>query len=187
MTTPLPSGTSTLNDLLKTRVASTPNSTAYRTFTLGLWETTSWDELAAHVGRTASGLVSLGVSDGSVVCIAADNSPAWVVSALAVTQLGATILAVPPETSFEAMGQTLLGAQVKVCIAGDEEQLDKIVDSSPDVVVVVIDTRGVRSLDQVGRQDAATRLTYAQLQSRSSASTVGLVTTADHPAWRTKP
>ncbi len=182
---------STLNELLTARASASPNATAYRTFILGLWESTTWAGLAAEVSRTASGLAALGVGDGSVVLISAENSPAWVVSALAVSQLGATTLAVPPDVTFEQMDQILGGVGVRVCIAGDEEQLDKVTDVSADVVVVVIDTRGVRSLDHDSRVDAMTRMTYAQLQALSSTSgassstTSALLSTPHHIALRT--
>jgi non-ribosomal peptide synthetase component F len=173
---------STLSELLSAKVAATPSAVAYRTFRLGLWEPTTWVQLSAQVSTTATGLSSVGVTNGSSVVVAADNSPAWVVAALACAHLGAQIVTVAPEVSFEAMKDVLVLVQPRAAIAGDEEQFDKVTDADPQLTVVVLDTRGVRSLDNPGRDDAARRMTIGQLRERPSSPVGQSVGTGDSVA-----
>jgi long-chain acyl-CoA synthetase len=158
----------TLPGLLLERAAQTPDKVALRTHGHGIWTPTTWSALLARVERVGDGLASLGVSGGSRVAIVAPNRVEWIVADLAAQGLGAATLAIDPDTSPAEVASTLRAAGVVAIVLADQEQFDKIEAVGPDVPLIVMDTRGIRHLDDARRDDADRRLTFAQLEGRGS-------------------
>jgi long-chain acyl-CoA synthetase len=155
---------SSLPGLLLHNAAQRPDGVALREKRLGRWQETTWAQYATRAARAGLGLRALGVQPGDRVAVHSENRPEWVVADLGVQGIGAITVGVYP-TSPAAEVEYLLddsGAVAIVC--EDEEQLDKVLAVRERLTalrtIVVVDTRGVRDLD-----DPAI-LTFAELEER---------------------
>ena len=157
--------TDTLSSLLLARAAGVGGArVAVYQRRLGVWEPTSWAELAAAAERIGNGLAAKGVVAGDVVALIGDDSVELLAAEHGVIGLGAVALLVPPDYSPVTTAALLLEHRAKAAITADQEQFDKCVDApTPPDIVVVIDTRGLRGLEMAGRSDRASRATLAQL------------------------
>ena len=140
----------TLPALLLERAREAPSRPAFRHKRLGVWEVGTWSSYAADAAAVGLALEAMGVGPGDRVAVAADNRPEWLVADLGVQGIGAVTVGIYP-TSPPAEVEYLLshsGARFVVC--EDEEQLDKVMEVRARLprlaAVVVIDTRGVRSI-----------------------------------------
>ena len=77
----------------------------------------SYNALRQAARQAAKGLLAIGVKRGDHVAILMDNRPEWIVSFLAVQQLGATAVGVNTWATPREMEYTLAHAEVKVLIA----------------------------------------------------------------------
>jgi long-chain acyl-CoA synthetase len=113
----------------------------------GIWQPFSWRQLHSRVGDFAHGLASLGVQPGEVVAVLGDNRPEWLISELAAQSLGACTVGIYPTSVGEEIVHVLTDGRVRVVVAEDQEQVDKIIelkDRLPAVEhVVYYDTRGL--------------------------------------------
>jgi long-chain acyl-CoA synthetase len=113
----------------------------------GIWQPFTWGQFHARVRDFAHGLASLGVHPGEVVAVLGDNRPEWVISELAAQSLGACTVGIYPTSVGEEILHVLTDGQVRVVVAEDQEQVDKIIelkDRLPGVEhVIFYDTRGL--------------------------------------------
>lgn len=142
---------STLPALLLDQAAREPARVALRKKELGRWRTYTWEEYATRTAAVGLGLLELGVQPGDRVAIHSENRPAWVLADVGAQGIGAVTVGIYP-TSPAAEVKYLLGhSGATVLIVEDEEQLDKAMavrHETPELHhIVVIDTRGVRVLD----------------------------------------
>ena len=87
-----------------------------------------WRQLHARVRDFAHGLASLGVGPGEVVAVLGDNRPEWLISELAAQSLGACTVGIYPTSVGEEIVHVLTDGQVRVVVAEDQEQVDKIIE-----------------------------------------------------------
>jgi AMP-binding enzyme len=153
---------------LLSRAQADPNGIAAREFRLGIWQETTWKAHAEEVASIASGLSSSGIGENDVVALIAQNGQLWTSIEIAVQSLGATICAIPPDLAPATTKAIVAEVGAKVAIVGDQEQFDKINTDRPTalVLLVVLDTRGLRTLNVVGRSDANETATLEQLKSK---------------------
>jgi long-chain acyl-CoA synthetase len=115
----------------------------------GIWQPSTWRALHARVRDFAHGLASLGVRPGEVVAVLGDNRPEWLITELAAQSLGAATVGIYPTSVGEEVVHVLTDGQVRVVVAEDQEQVDKIVglwDRLPGVEkVIYYDVRGLQS------------------------------------------
>ena len=113
----------------------------------GIWQSHTFAQLHARVRDFAHGLASLGVGPGQVVAVLGDNRPEWLISELAAQSLGACTVGIYPTSVGEEIVHVLTDGQVKVVVAEDQEQVDKIIelkDRLPGIeTVIYYDTRGL--------------------------------------------
>jgi long-chain acyl-CoA synthetase len=113
----------------------------------GIWQSFTWRQLHGRVRDFAHGLASLGVRAGEVVAVLGDNRPEWLISELAAQSLGACTVGIYPTSVGEEIVHVLTDGQVRVVVAEDQEQVDKIIelkDRLPGVEqVIYYDTRGL--------------------------------------------
>jgi len=113
----------------------------------GIWQPFTWRQFHGRVRDFAHGLASLGVQPGQVVAVLGDNRPEWVISELAAQSLGACTVGIYPTSVGEEIIHVLTDGQVRVVVAEDQEQVDKIIelkDRLPAVeTVIYYDTRGL--------------------------------------------
>jgi long-chain acyl-CoA synthetase len=141
----------------------------------GIWQPLTFRQLHARVRDFAHGLASLGVQPGEVVAVLGDNRPEWLISELAAQSLGACTVGIYPTSVGEEILHVLSDGRVRVVVAEDQEQVDKIVelkDRLPAVeTVIYYDTRGLE-LYQV---DYLLEFTAVEEQGRAWAEA--------HPGW----
>ena len=113
----------------------------------GIWQPLTWHQLHGRVRDFAHGLAALGVQPGEVVAVLGDNRPEWLISELAAQSLGACTVGIYPTSVGEEIVHVLTDGRVRVVVAEDQEQVDKIIelkDRLPGVErVIYYDTRGL--------------------------------------------
>ncbi len=128
-----------------------------RTHDLGIWNPLTWSAFTASAKEAGNGLASIGVVAGDIVAIVCANRPEWILADVAIQGLGAISLAVDPGFSPAATSELLREHNAKAVIVGDQEQFDKVAegdfgDHGIDTVIV-INTRGIRSIDKLTDTD----------------------------------
>ena len=93
----------------------------------GIWQTLTWADYELRVRRFAQGLASLGFQRGEVLAILGDNRPEWVISELAAQALGGMSVGLYPDGVVEEVEHVIDHAGVRVVVAEDQEQVDKLV------------------------------------------------------------
>jgi long-chain acyl-CoA synthetase len=142
---------SSLPALLVDLAASRPDGVALRKKDLGVWRQYTWSEYARRAARVGLGLRHLGVEAGDRVAVHSENRPAWLLADLGIQGIGAATVGIYPTSPAAEVEYLLSHSESAVVIAEDEEQLDKVMavrDRLPALhKIVVVDTRGVRVLD----------------------------------------
>ncbi len=118
----------------------------------GVWQSTTWEAYAQRVRDFAHGLAALGVEAGEVIAVLGDNRPEWLIAELATQSIGACVVGIYPTSVGDEVVHVLSHARVRVVVAEDQEQVDKLVTlwDRLDTVqtVVYYDPRGLERYDQ---------------------------------------
>ncbi len=120
----------------------------------GIWQPLTWAGYARRVRDFAHGLAALGVQPGEVLAVIGDNRPEWLITELAAQSLRACVVGVYPSSVAAEVAHILTSGRVRVVVAEDQEQVDKLVDlrrvgEIPTVEAVVFyDPRGLEHHDQ---------------------------------------
>jgi len=162
----------TLPRRLEQLALARPSAVALQEKRYGIWHPISWAEYAALVRDFACGLATLGVRRGDVVGILGDNRPEWLITELAAQCLGAAVVGLYPTSTGEEILHILDLAEVRVVIAEDQEQVDKLVGLKDRLSklehVIYYDPHGLEQAREcylarftdvaaAGRRDAASR------------------------------
>ena len=141
----------TLPAMLLRHASSRAKAVALRVKRFGRWEEITWAGYSTRAARLGLGLRELGVAAGDKVAVLAENRPEWLFADLGVQGIGAITVGVYPTSSEPEVAHVLADSAAKVVIVEDEEQLDKTLlvrDQLPALrKIIVIDTRGIRSLE----------------------------------------
>ena len=141
----------------------------------GIWQPVSWAAYRARVRDFAHGLAQLGVRPGDVVAVLGDNRPEWLISELGAQSLGACVVGIYPTSVGEEIVHILSHARVRVVVAEDQEQVDKLIrlwdrlDSVKEVIYY--DPRGLEHY----QQDYLLEFTAVEARGREYEQT--------HPGW----
>jgi long-chain acyl-CoA synthetase len=147
-----PSGATpaTLPAMLLAHAAARPRDAAMRVKRLGRWLELSWHDYATRAASVAWGLRGLGVEPGDRVAILSENRPEWLFADLAIQGIGAVSVGVYTTSSEPEVAAVLRSSGAKIVIVENEEQLDKTLAVRAELPqltkIVVIDTRGIRSI-----------------------------------------
>ncbi|GAB3687794.1 long-chain fatty acid--CoA ligase [Nocardiopsis oceani] len=114
--------------LLAERARETPDAVALQEKRYGIWQTLTWREYQQRVRDLAHGLASLDVEAGEIVAVIGDNRPEWLIAELAAQSIGAAVVGVYPTSIGEEVLHVLSTAEVRVVIAEDQEQVDKLLE-----------------------------------------------------------
>lgn len=138
---------STFPRLLFRLAAEEPATVALQEKRYGVWQPLTWADYARRVREFAHGLAGLGVGRGDVVAVLGDNRPEWLITELAVQCLGGAVVGVYPGSVGEEIVHVLTLAEVRVVVAEDQEQVDKLLllqSQLPKVTTIVYyDPRGL--------------------------------------------
>ena len=165
-------GSATFPRLLAGLAARRPHDIALQEKRYGIWQPLTWADYLARVRDFAHGLATLGVRRGEVVGVLGDNRPEWLIAELAAQCLGASVVGVYPTSVGEEILHVLTVAEVRVVVAEDQEQVDKLIrlkDRLPRLQhVVYYEPRGLElarekwlskftEIEAAGRRDAEAR------------------------------
>jgi len=117
---------STFPQLLAKLATERPDEVALQEKRYGIWTPMTWSSYDARVREFAHGLASLGVERGHVVAVLGDNRPEWLIAELAAQTLGAAVVGIFPTSLGEELRHILTLARVRVVVAEDQEQVDKL-------------------------------------------------------------
>ena len=108
------------------RVATMPDSEAFRFLVGEDWESVTWAQADARVRQIAAGLVALGIEPEQRVAIASSTRYEWVVADLAVMLAGAATTAIYPTTSESDVTYIVTDSQSRIVFAENDAQIAKL-------------------------------------------------------------
>ncbi|MDQ6853041.1 MAG: AMP-binding protein [Actinomycetota bacterium] len=148
---PTAGAAATLPAMLLRHADTRAKAVALRAKRLGRWEESTWADYEHRAARIGLGLRELGIAAGDYIAVLADNRPEWLFADLGIQGIGAVTVGVYPTSAENQVAHILGDSQSKVVIVEDEEQFDKTLlvrDQLPQLAqIVVMDTRGIRSLE----------------------------------------
>ncbi|HLT25238.1 MAG TPA: long-chain fatty acid--CoA ligase [Zeimonas sp.] len=125
-----------------------PDEVAMREKEFGIWNEFTWADYRDRVREIALGLLALGVERGSVVAIIGKNRPEMVWGELAAHAIGCMSLGIYADALSEEVAYLIEYAEVRVVLAEDEEQVDKLLEIAERLPcierIVYFDPRGMR-------------------------------------------
>ena len=124
---------------------------AYREKEFGIWQSWSWAETAEEVKAMAMGFLALGMERGDYVAIIGRNRPAMYWSMVAAQCVGAIPVPIYQDAVAEEMVYVLDHCGARFVVAGDQEQVDKVLEVQEKVTciehITYVDKRGMRKYD----------------------------------------
>ena len=131
-----------------------PNAAAMREKSYGIWQTTTWGQMAELVRDIACGMAEAGLRRGQHLVVIGDNRPRLYACMLAAQALGA----IPVPLYQDAVGNEMVfpinNAEIAFAIVEDQEQVDKMLDirvQCPQLARICFDNpRGLRKYDDPG-------------------------------------
>ncbi|MEM8979046.1 MAG: AMP-binding protein [Pseudomonadota bacterium] len=142
---------SSIPALLARNAAKHANAAAYREKEYGIWQSWTWAQAHDEITSLALGLRALGAQPGDFVAIIGRNRPALYWSMVAAQMVGAVPVPLYQDAVAEEMAYVLDHCGARFVIAGDQEQVDKVLevgDRAPNIEqIVYLDSRGLRKYD----------------------------------------
>ena len=162
--------------LLRRNAASFGNSVAFREKEFGIWQTWSWAKALDEAESFALGLIDLGIQQGDFVAILGRNRPDLYISMIAIQMVGATPVPQYQDSVAEEMEYVLAHCGAKFVVAGDQEQVDKVLEIQsklPDFEqMIYLDGRGLRKYDHSKLHSFASIMENGKNSGQNSRSTL---------------
>ena len=162
--------------LLRRNAASFGNSVAFREKEFGIWQTWSWAKALDEAESFALGLIDLGIQPGDFVAILGRNRPDLYISMVAIQMVGATPVPQYQDSVAEEMEYVLAHCGAKFVVAGDQEQVDKVLEIQsklPDFEqMIYLDGRGLRKYDHSKLHSFASIMENGKNSGQNSRSTL---------------
>jgi long-chain acyl-CoA synthetase len=131
-----------------------PQAPALREKVYGIWQTTTWAELAALVRRLACGLAEAGVRRDDHLIVVGENRPRLYATMLAAQALGAVPVPLYQDAAAAEYAFPINNAEVAWAIVEDQEQVDKLLELRPQCPglkrIWFDDPRGLRNYAEEG-------------------------------------
>ncbi len=144
-------GTKSLPALLQRNATQFGDAPAYREKEFGIWQCWTWAETEKEIESLALGLINLGVNEGDFVAIIGRNRPYLYWSMVAVQSVGGVPVPIYHDSAAEEMAYVLEHCGARYVIAGDQEQVDKVIEVQDRLHqlehVIYLDPRGLRKYD----------------------------------------
>ncbi|MBL4915813.1 AMP-binding protein [Szabonella alba] len=154
-------GPASIPALLARNAARHGAKPAWREKEFGIWQSWTWAEAAVEIRAMALGFLARGLEPGDYVAIIGRNRPQLYWSMIAAQMCGAVPVPLYQDAVAEEMAYVLDHCGARFVIAGDQEQVDKVLeiqDRLPAVErIVYLDGRGMRKYDHA-RMDALAAL-----------------------------
>jgi long-chain acyl-CoA synthetase len=140
-------GQDTLPRLFRHVVRQRGDAVAMREKDLGVWRAVTWRDYGERARRVGLGLVALGLRPRDVVSILAENGPEWLYTDLGTMSVGGVTNGIYTTDAPRQVEYIVNDSGTRFFFAGDEEQLDKILEvraRCPGLVkIVVFDVEGL--------------------------------------------
>ena len=124
---------------------------AYREKEFGIWQSWTWAQTCEEVEALALGFLDLGVAEGDFIAVIGRNRPYLYWSMMAAQMVGAVPVPLYQDAAAEEMAYTLSHCGARFVIAGDQEQVDKVMEVQADLptfeAMIYLDPRGMRKYD----------------------------------------
>jgi long-chain acyl-CoA synthetase len=144
----------TFPQLLMEHAAKRPTAPALREKEFGIWQTLSWQQLAALVRALAGGLAAAGLQRGQHVVVIGDNRPRLYATLLAAQSLGAIPVPLYQDAVAAEFVFPLVNAEIGFAVVEDQEQVDKLLEIRPQCPCLqriwYDDPRGLRHYSEPG-------------------------------------
>lgn len=128
-----------------------PEQIAMREKEFGIWREYSWLDYNNRVKWLSLALLDLGIVEKDVIGLLGDNRPEWVWGELAAHAIKGYSLGIYQDSMHDEVAYLINYAKVKVVIAEDEEQCDKLIELADEIpsveFIVYCDPRGMRKYD----------------------------------------
>jgi long-chain acyl-CoA synthetase len=145
---PAQSAPVTLPRLLRRNAETMSKRPAIREKSRGIWQTYTWAEYQREVQDFALGLAAHGFRRGDKLAVIGDNRPRLYWAQLAAHCLGGIAVPMYQDAIATEMAYVLTHAEIRVVVAEDQEQVDKILSLKARLpsldLVVYDDPRGMR-------------------------------------------
>jgi long-chain acyl-CoA synthetase len=146
--------TSTFPRLMLEHARTRPQAPALREKVYGIWQTTTWADLAQLVRRLACGMAQAGMVRDDHVVVVGENRPRLYATMLAVQSLGAVPVPLYQDAATTEYVFPINNAEVRFAIVEDQEQVDKMLEvreSCPQLGRIWFDDpRGLRKYSEPG-------------------------------------
>ena len=127
------------------------NAPAYREKEYGIWQSWTWAQTRDEVEALALGLLELGANEGDFIAIIGRNRPYLYWAMMAAEMVGAVPVPLYQDANAEEMAYVLDHCCARFVIAGDQEQVDKVLDVQDQLTqferMIYLDPRGLRKYD----------------------------------------
>ncbi|WP_243774943.1 AMP-dependent synthetase/ligase [Actinomadura barringtoniae] len=154
--------TTTIATRVRDRAVETPGRVAMREKDLGIWQEVTWGTYWDTVLTVAHALLALGVEPGDRVAVHAENRREWLYTDLATVAVRGTTMGLYPTNPAAEVGYLLRHSGSKILIAEDQEQLDKVLETTADLPdlerIVYVEPRGI-----AGRYDDPRLMSWQDL------------------------
>ena len=140
--------------LLLDHAQARPDAAALREKSYGIWQTTTWAQLATLVRHLACGLAEAGLKCDHHVVVVGDNRPRLYATMLAVQSLGAVPIPLYQDAASAEFVFPINNAEVGFAVVENQEQVDKLLEireQCPQLFRIWFDDpRGLRKYDEPG-------------------------------------
>jgi len=144
-------GLESIPALLQRNAKEFGNLPAYREKEYGIWQSWTWAETEKEIESLALGLINLGVNEGDFIAIIGRNRPYLYWSMVAAQSVGAIPVPLYQDAVAEEMAYVLGHCGARFVIAGDQEQVDKVIEIQDQLHqfehLIYLDPRGMRKYD----------------------------------------
>ena len=127
------------------------NAPAYREKEYGIWQSWTWAQTRDEVEALALGLLELGANEGDFIAIIGRNRPYLYWAMMAAEMVGAVPVPLYQDANAEEMAYVLDHCGARFVIAGDQEQVDTVLDVQDQLTqferMIYLDPRGMRKYD----------------------------------------
>ena len=116
---------------------NSPKHIAFREKNFGIWQEYTWAEVWELIELAAHALLELGVDVGDRVTIHSEDRPEWIIVDLATVAIRATTVGLYPTNPAAEVEYTINDSGSVVHIVEDQEQVDKVFESDPEMVSTI--------------------------------------------------
>ena len=159
-----PGAFDTFPKLLERNARESPHRFALREKEFGIWQSWTWQELAAEVRSLACGLAASGFERGDRLAVIGDNRPRLYAAMSAAQSLGGVPVPMYQDSVAKELRYVMQHAEARFAVAEDQEQVDKLLELAPSCPglekIIYVDPRGMR------HYDLPVLMSYADLQAK---------------------